>query len=180
MANRSFNRSGTFRRGGSRRLTDWGVQLATTGRIAIPANSKVLVAAVTAAVLEEQAPATIVRTRGYLSVLTDNVTASETQIGAFGCALFNSVSLNAGIASLPSPGTDGTFDGWFVWSAFGQATQVNSAIGFNTLAAERIEVDSKAMRKFDRDLGLAFIVDNQHATNAFNVMFNFRLLIKAG
>ena len=179
MANR-VRRSSTFAPRISRRLTDWGVQLAVTARINVPANSKVLLASVPASVLEEQAPATIVRTRGYFATVTDSVAAGEDQIGAFGLALFNSVSLAAGIASLPSPDTNATFDGWFVWGAFGDTTMLNSAIGFQTKSTRRIEVDSKAMRKFDRDMGLALIVDNAHASHGFDCLFNLRMLLKAG
>jgi len=179
MARRIATNRGSFVRG-SRRLTDWGVQVATNGQIAVAANSKVLLAAVPAATLDDQAPATIVRTRGYLSVVTDAGGVQETQVGAFGIALFNSVSLNAGIASLPSPDTNATFDGWFVWDSFGQVNLVNTAVGIDAQGATRYVIDSKAMRKFDRDMGLALIAENAHATQAFNVLFNIRFLIKAG
>ncbi len=179
MAGRAFSNRGSFRgRGSVRRQTDWGISIKTSATVPIAAATKVLVISIPAVALGLVGPGTIVRTRGYVSVGTDQLGGSEDQIGAFGFAFVNEQARAAGAASIPGPFTNQNFEGWFVHGAFGQSYFVQTAVGFNANIAQRYEVDSKAMRKYDEDLGLVFMVENGHATNGFNILANFRFLIK--
>ena len=41
-------------------------------------------------------------------------------------------------------------------------------------------IDSKAMRKFESDEGLVFMIENASSTNGFDAMLQLRFLVKAG
>jgi len=87
-------------------------QFNTAGRVVIPAGTKVLLGFFFLATAFEE---TIVRTRGTMSVITDQAAAGEDQIGALGMIRVTDRAIAAGIASIPGPMTDGDDDGWFLW-----------------------------------------------------------------
>ncbi len=95
---------------------------------------------------------TIVRIRGIADVfLTAATVAGDGFLGAMGIALVNSDAFAAGIASIPGPQSDANWDAW-IWHSFFSIHQLTAteADGSNASAAhQRIEVDSKAMRKWD-------------------------------
>ncbi len=161
---------------GNARPVHWGISMQTSARVAVPANSKVLLISTLGAL---STPITVIRTRGFFSVNTDQVAASEDQIGAFGIAVVNARARAAGVASIPGPFTDAIWDGWFVYQSFGQQFTFLTAAGFDPLSAVRYEIDSKAMRKVEgSDEDIVMVIENAHATNGFEVMFNTRFLVK--
>ena len=164
----------------SKRMTDWALVAFPATLIAVPANSKVLVASFTAASLATLAPFTIVRTRGYFSISSDQVAASEDQLGAFGLALINETARALGVTGIPGPSFDSTWDAWFFHQYFGEHLQVGSNVGLEPAFAKTFPIDSKAMRKVEGDQGLALMVENTHATHGFNISVGLRILIKAG
>ena len=164
----------------SRRQTDWALSVSTVALVNVPAASKVLASSFDASVLRDIAPATVIRTRGELLIITDNFGATEVQLGAFGIAFVNNVARTLGVTAIPGPGTDALFDGWFVHQFIQQKSVLLSGVGFESRSATRYVIDSKAMRKFDADLGLAIMIENQHASQGFDFALGLRFLIKAG
>ncbi len=153
-------RRGSFVRG-PRRLTDWAFGVQATGYTTVAAGSKVLLASIASTALLPIAPATVIRTRGYISVASDQSAGIEDVIGAFGMAFVNETARALGVTAIPGPASESLFDGWFVHQLFEfkhiSNTSSPQSMGF--------EIDSKAMRKFDSDLGLVFMVENNSASN---------------
>ncbi len=95
-------------------------------------SAPVLVAAATKALVVSTAgalttPFTIIRTRGFVAIASDQSTADENQIGAFGLGVVTELARAAGIASIPGAQTDAVWDGWFVHQSFGQRMEFMTA-----------------------------------------------------
>ncbi len=179
MARRIGRRS--FGVGGraQRRQTDWRIQLQTAAYFNVPAASKLLIARIGSAQLDDFSPGTLVRSRGILSVRPASVAANAQMLGAFGCAFVNETAAALGVTGIPGPATDGNFDGWFVWQGITGDFQQSTAAAWG-LTDRQWEIDSKAMRKFAGDSSLVFMIENEHATLAFLAAVHMRFLIKAG
>ena len=175
MAGRVRSHSVVVRRGSTGRPTHWGISFQTSAPVNIAGGSKVLVVS-TAGLLTN--PFTIIRSRGFCSIQTDQVIASENQIGAFGIAKVTSLARAAGVASIPGPQTDATWDGWFVHGSFGERFDFVTGAAFDPMMAHTYPIDSKAMRKVDGgDDDIVFVVEN-FGTNGFRANFAVRFLIK--
>ena len=166
----------------SKRLTEWFITVDSAGFINVAAASKLLYATVPGATLALIAPATIIRTRGILTVLSDQTAATETQMGGIGVGFVNEVAGTLGITALPGPTTDPNWEGWFVYQRFTQRMLVATAVGMASRGGSggSYEIDSKAMRKFDGDETMVFLAENRHATNGFEFNLVLRFLVKAG
>ena len=178
MAFRKSANQASFHRG-VKRATDWQLATLSSGYVTVAANSKVLIASIGSSALAGISPATIVRTRGMLSVASDQSAAPEAQIGGFGVGFVNEVARALGVTALPGPVNEALWDGWFVHQFFQQRFEELSQVGFDTTGAIQYVIDSKAMRKFESDEGLVFMVEN-NATTGFQVALQLRLLVKAG
>ena len=162
----------------TRRQTDWALGLHFAAPVNIPANSKVLLTAFNPVTLTNHAPGTIVRTRGIVSIVTDNAGASEEQFGGLGCRFVSATAAALGVTALPGPVSDFLDDEWFVLESFIQQTQLATAVG--EVRGRQYIIDSKAMRKFGSDVALVVMAENGHATEAFQLGIALRFLIKAG
>jgi len=166
---------------GPKRLTDWSISMSATAFVNVPAASKVLLTSVPAASLDVISPATLIRTRGYFSIASDQGAASEEQIGGLGLAFVNETARALGVTAIPGPQTDNNFDGWIVYRSFAQQILFGDASGRQpNMVPFTYEVDSKAMRKFEGSVGLVLVVENIHATHGFEIALDFRMLVKAG
>jgi len=169
-------RRGNFTSRAPRRLTDWQLGFITNAYVTVPANSKVLLASITAAMLATVAPATIIRTRGIVSVTSDQAAAVEEQLGGIGLTFVSELARAAGVASIPGPVSDFGWEGWFVHQFFAQKQQ----LGANANMSQVYEIDSRAMRKFDDDSGLALVAENIDTTEGLDIAVFLRILVKAG
>ncbi len=158
-----------------RRKTDWAFSMQTSSTVSVATAIKVLLISSGGLFLE---PFTIIRTRGYFAVASDQQAATEDQIGCFGVGIVSSVARSQGAASILGPFTDPLWDGWFVYGAFGQRLTVGTNVGLEPNYATRYEIDSKAMRKVDgADEDVVLMVENASA-DGFRVSFHLRFLIK--
>ena len=159
---------------GRRQPTGWTRSIATGSQV-VAAGTKVLIA--TANLDPTGISRTVRRTRGVFTISSDQEAAQEEQIGAFGIIVINSVALTAGVASIPGPITEASDDGWFVWQPFGQLGAVTVS-GANARPTPNYwyEYDSKAMRKVEEGFGLAFVVENAHATFGLRMWDAFSML----
>jgi len=163
-----------------------GPSTAAGAGIAITASSAQLGGTIASALVDSQ---TLIRTRGELLLFLRLATNSaDGFVGAFGIAKATTAAALAGAASVPTPLTEDTWDGWLYHTYFALLTggpiaaataaqetdQVN-----NVVAALRIAVDSKAMRKIDADESFyAAIEVTEVGTAEMTWAFQSRLLVK--
>ncbi len=134
---------------------------ATAG--SVPAASKLLLSTIT---LDNPGiNETIRRTRGVFGIESDQNSALEFNLGAMGMVVVSETAIAAGVASIPGPVTDASDDGWFVWEPFTQETQGVTGGSKST----GYTFDSKAMRRIEEGFAVAVVVENAHATHAFEI-----------
>ena len=169
--------------------TSWEVGPETSGNGApqsLSVSGSQLAGTAVAATVDGQ---TLVWTRGELLMfLTLATAAGDGYHGAFGIAKATQAAVTAGVASVPSPITEETWDGWlyhryfsiFAGGPMAVATAAQETLQHAaTTAALRIEVDSKAMRKFDQNESLYAVVEvAEHGTAVLEWAFNCRMLFK--
>ncbi len=162
---------------GARRLTDWGFLL-PTGPLTIAANTFVLAGSISQALFGESTPLTLVRTRGFLHVSSDQAAATEDQLCTIGVAIVKESARLAGAGSLPDPFADGDDSVWQTWNQLFTRTTFASGIGFDASAGAGIEIDSKSMRKIDTGESLVLMVANNSTTHGISVLVGLRFLFK--
>ncbi len=178
MARRRGFRRGQF---GKRRTTDWekfpvpaGVQVAAGGGVSL----------ISSIVLGEGAlhKPTITRIRGRLRVFHETFPTAGIQSWGAGIMLLTDAEVAA--VALPGPMTDLDEDRW-IWLAHGwlHSAPANTVggTGVSGDASEIVDVDSKAMRVWEENFTLAFVVENlDHTATAstINATFAGRVLLK--
>ncbi len=175
MANiRTARRSGLVLRGGrNRRESVWigGTDVRTAIATATTAS---LVTSLNAAALALR-PFTVVRTRGFMYLMSDQAAAAEFQTVAVGMAVVSDQAVAIGVTALPTPVTDSASDLWYLyeWLA-GNATDLTDlAIG-----GQFKEIDSRAMRKVEDGQDVVMLVESGAQTNGMNIHTFQRTLIK--
>jgi len=155
---------------GTRQATDWS-RFNGAALTNVAPSTKVLVA--TFALGNPGISETVRRTRGLIAVSSDQNSATEEQVGAFGLMKVNDIAIAVGAASIPGPVTDNSDDAWFVWVPFAQRTSGAVAGGIQSIV---YEFDSKAMRIVEEGFGLAVMVENAHAGHALAIQVSMSLL----
>ncbi len=172
MARRPFVRSGGR---GARRKTQWIRTDAASGGT----DFKALAAAT--AVIDQNvpgvAPDTIIRLRGMLQVASDQSGANEEPFGAFGIAVVSEQAFAIGVTAVPTPYTDADSDLWMMHGYFAAPIRFNDATGFGNIS-QRVDFDSKAMRKLNEDETLIIVLENASATDGIRYTFNVAILVK--
>ncbi len=175
MALRGRRPGRTFARS-DRPATNWARIFNGTAPVVVAAGTKVLMATFTLS--NPGINEVIRRTRGMISVTSDQGGLYEDQMIAFGMIVVTDLALAAGAASIPGPATDASDDGWFVWEGI---TQLSSAT-FNVAPTEGdfglppYHFDSKAMRKVPEGYGVAVMVENESSNSGAEIMFAVSLL----
>jgi len=184
------SRGGSFRSrsGVSRRKTSWTVGPGSgTGGSAqsITTSSAVLMGATAVVAVDG---ITMVRTRGeFNAFLTAAAGAPEGFFGAFGIAVASSAAVAAGVASVPTPIAEESWDGWLYHRYFStiaggvvDGTAATDDVQVNaTSAALRLEIDSKAMRKLEIAQTIYAAVEVAlTGTATLRVFMNSRILVK--
>jgi len=154
----------TFRAPQQRAATDW-TRFVPALSIVVPAASKVL--SVSLVLSNPGIGETIRRTRGIMSVASDQEALYEEPYGAFGAIVVNDVAAGVGVASLPDPVTESSDDGWFLWQPFLSTTigLRGGSVAGSSQADRLFEFDSKAMRRVEEGFQIAFVVANGSATH---------------
>ncbi len=155
--------------GRSQRLTQWAGPAAQE-YIAVASGGATLVAS-----LAFEEPATVMRTRGRISVKPTSVAADLAIVGAIGLGIVSAEAFTAGVASIPEPFSDADWGGWFVWQSFAYQFEFADATGVN-YADWNFVIDSKAMRKVSPSEVVVQIVES--FTGAFSVATPVRMLVK--
>ncbi len=170
---RILRASSGLRSRGARPNRSWSFSQ-STAYVAVAAATKVLIGSFTLS--NDSIDETVLRLVGGISVKSDQVAASEAQIGAWGMIPVTDLAAAAGAASIPGPVTDGGDDGWFVHQSFAYFYQVTGGLTADANQAHWMPVDSRAKRIVGEGTSLAIMVENAHATQAFDVAISTRLL----
>ena len=161
-----------------RRKTSWergprgGVSLAVEGAIAFPIG-----------VSSASDGLTIVRTRGELLYALTLVTTANDGFDtvAFGVCIVSENAFAVGITAIPTPFTDASWDGWMVHNMTAAFQPVaGDSVGELGSSANRIDIDSKAMRKFKATDVLVGVLETDGEVGAATITakLNSRLLLK--
>jgi len=169
----------------AKRGTDWGFGPGGNVITQITSTSAVFLGSALGLVAGQLM--TVIRIRGSLLVyLSTAASINDGYLGAFGIGMASTDAIASGIAAVPSPLTDMDSETW-LYHRFIQAKAVgpfaSAAEGEDSInavsAAQRIEVDSKAMRKMDDNVLLFAAIDvTEVGTATLNVAFDSRALFK--
>jgi len=132
---------------------------------------------------------TVVRLRGHLVLqLTTAAALADGFHGAFGIGVATLAAFTAGVASVPTPITELAWDGWlyhqFVSIKAGDSVIAAGASNepgqmHSVSAVQRVDVDSRAMRKVNIDeVVYACLEVGEVGTASMAWFFNSRLLLK--
>jgi len=164
----------------SKRAVDWVISSQSTTFTAIASGATTDFAAAVALSAVAVEPFTIIRQRGLLSVASDQIAATEVQIGALGTTIVTLRASAAGVASLPRPQSD-PFADWMLLQPFSQVLRFASAVGFESQMVTQYVLDSKAMRKVESPVeqALTILIENVGSTG-IEVNLHLRFLVKFG
>ena len=124
---------------------------------------------------------TIIRTRGMFDIFLDGPGATDGDgfFGAMGVGIATDAAIAAGITGVPTPITEQSWDGWLYHHFFSIHQGDVSALSGNPSMHQRIEVDSKAMRKLPSDMTMyAAIEVVEIGAATFNAFWDSRVLVK--
>ena len=123
-------------------------------------------------------PFTVVRTRGILGLLTDQVAATERQAMAYGQCVVSDQAIGIGVTAVPTPVSDSSSDLFFVFEElYSDFTAVATIDGFSRVGSYH-RFDSKAMRKVEDGQDVISVVEVPAASSGTRVLTFFRTLIK--
>jgi len=128
---------------------------------------------ITEAKLEMFPQGTLVRIRGVFDVFTNPVGANNDDV-RWGAGIYfaNSGALAAGTGSLQFPLSQIESGEW-MWWATGLIRQRSTYSEFSSSQnAVRVEIDSKAMRKFSNDQALVIVVQTSNGAGTTGVFFD--------
>ncbi len=122
-------------------------------------------------------PFTVVRTRGFWHIKTDQTAAAEQQAANLGYAVVSDQASAIGVTAVPTPTTDQGSDLWQTYASLMTsqgAGQVDSNLGVGG------EFDSRAMRKVEDGQDFVVVIETELAglTLGCDVRHTGRVLIK--
>ena len=172
MARRSSLRTHLIRTG---RKTFWFTGLHSSVALA-GASTAVIVSSLNAAALALR-PFTIVRTRGFVGLASDQVIATENQGATYGEIIVSDQALAIGVTAVPTPVTDSQ-SGWHVFEALADQFDFVSGVGARQVAMNLREIDSKAMRKVEEGQDLVTVLETAGYSSGIVAKIFSRVLIK--
>ena len=122
---------------------------------------------------------TVLRTRGLLSIRSDQEGIDEEVNGALGLAVVSEDAFGIGVTAVPTPIADIGSDAWLMWMPFSHAFRFAAAVGLNEPIQSMFTIDSKAMRKFHADERVVVVIENE-PTVGFELNLMVRQLVSTG
>ncbi len=148
-----------------------------TNTVLASANTAVLITQLNAAALALR-PFTIVRTRGYWGMFSDQTAADEDQHVHVGGIVVTEQASAVGVSAVPTPVTQ-DFADWFLFDGAAQRFEQQSAVGIQpNMLPHRYTLDSKAMRKVSENEDIVFVIQNGALGEGSTVVMYTKLLIK--
>jgi len=112
------------------------------------------------------APATILRCRGYVQANFDATQQIADTMGiAFGLGIVSSDAVAAGAGSLPDPFGDADYP-WLWWQSMFLRSEIAAGVHAWGLSAQRIDVDTKAMRRVKPGQSLVMVFETATVVGA--------------
>ncbi len=142
------------------------------------ANAVSLATTLNAAALAMR-PFTLIRTRGIVTVRSDQRAATENYAVAFGRTVVTDQAVAIGVTAVPTPITDSDSDLWFVYEVLAGQISVGTDIGVFESGAMGLnrQFDSKAMRKVEPGQDVVSVIENNFSAGTITTIFS-RSLIK--
>ena len=140
------------------------------------ASTAAIVSSLNAAALALR-PFTIVRTRGYMSLVSDIQSAVENQSASYGGIVVSDQAVAIGVTAVPTPTTDSQSD-WFFYEALNDKLQFITGVGFQSRSLVRQLIDSKAMRKVEEGQDVITVAETSAISDGAVVGSFTRILIK--
>jgi len=123
-------------------------------------------------------PFTVVRTRGFFGIRSDQIAADESYDAALGYAVVSDQAIAIGVTALPTPQTDLGSDLFFVHQMLMGRLEFVSASDTIPQMLTWVQYDSKAMRKVNDDSDLAFVIESSALSTGVTVHHEARMLVK--
>ncbi len=164
--NVGFGRFAT-RRQGPRRQSVWAATTWTS--VTLGSNSAAVLTGLSAAGLALR-PFTVVRTRGFIYMVSDQAAATESQAIIYGEIVVKQPALAIGVTAVPTPESESQAD-WHVFEPLASQFSFLSAVGFQDPAGVGVAFDSKAMRKVGTDDDLITVVEAAVSPDSEGVEF---------
>ncbi len=162
---------------GSRRETMW-IQVQPGIQNLSAAVTPVLITQLNAAALALR-PFTVIRTRGFFGVRTDQVSASESFDASLGYSVVSDQAAAVGVTAVPTPESDRGSDLFFVYESIMGRFNFVSAVGMEGNILQSMQFDSKAMRKVNDDQTIVSVIESSTASaTGPTVHDSARILIK--
>ena len=121
-------------------------------------------------------PFTIIRTRLWIHIHSDQAAAGEVAQGAYGKIVVQEEAVDAGVGSVPTPISEADAS-FFVYEPFVNEFTFVSAVGFQERGGTNIVVDSKAMRKVGISEDLVSVIELATAPGVL-ISIEGRILVK--
>ncbi len=102
-----------------------------------------------------EAPFTIMRIRGQLLAQLNAAAVNERVVLAVGIIVITEEQSSTGVTAIPNPQTD--MDADWIWHGFLTVTSGQEAAIVNEGLIDRLEIDSKAMRRVKPGMSLALV-----------------------
>ena len=170
-------RGRTLVRAPKRRMFWTGV----TGQATLATGTSTSQSAVSEAEMEGVPNPTLIRVRGSIIMHPQAIGAAEaTVVMGVGLIIQDAKAVTAGVSAQPVPVLDIGSD-WLYHQLVPLDVQSAITVEDSITQNVRIEVDNKAMRKFDLNQALQFVIENHdlNSTMTVSVTFAFRFLFKA-
>ena len=163
-----------------RRKFEWvgGIQVLGTGPFVVANATSIIMSSFdTRGAVVPDAPFTIMRLRGLLSVYPDQNVIVERITGAFGVMVVNGEAFDAGVASMPTPWAESFDDRWLYHTYWQSSVEENPTTSDYQYNFFNHVIDGKAMRKVNHGDVVVAVIENQSSTGAIAQM-NFRMGVK--
>ena len=123
-------------------------------------------------------PYTVVRTHLFLAITTDQLSVGEMQQMAIGFAVVSDQASAIGITAVPTPITDLASDAWYLHQFLVSEFLLATAVGFQQVDTQQINVDSKAMRKVEDGFDNIVTVETTSSSDGLLIFTAGRQLLK--
>ena len=144
------------------------------------ASTAVLLTAAGAGLLALR-PFTIIRSRGFFHVISDQVAAAETYGASLGHCIVSDQAAAIGVTAVSTPDTDRGSDLWYVFEDYVGRLILNTAVGADYAAGgprSTVYYDSKAMRKVEEGQTTITVIESMAIASSAQVKTGGRFLIK--
>ncbi len=148
------------------------------GPVTLAANALTIASSLTAEGFDE-IPLTVVRTRGLITIWSDQTAASEIVEGIYGTIVVKNTAVLIGASAVPDPLNEAS-DDWFTYQPMhsGATRQVGGAGSFNEVTKTEYAFDSKAMRKVDFGDDIVHMIRNTSGTDGLIFLLTGRMFVK--